>query len=165
MRSSGYGSLALCAVLAFGVAACDDNGVSGPEGTGAGTLSVAGETFDFYVFTCAFGTDETENPDVTFSLTGGDPDRDLTVSALRTIPGGDGDDAGPDGPQDNVSFVRGDPSSPEVSYQATRARVGDQVTGEFLNVGEEEVEATALFRNVVEEDPEDQEGTFQATCP
>ncbi len=95
------------------------------SGTGSGTLTVDGVTFEFDVLQCGFNTNETGRDNVPFALVGrghtpdGDP---FGVDALEAELGEDMD-------SQTISLWIGDSMPPERTYQSTRMQMGDVTTG------------------------------------
>jgi hypothetical protein len=139
--------------------ATDDGTGAAPGGpTGSGTLTVGGESYDFEVFHCGLGEEQTANPDVAFSLAG-EGDDGLQVNATSVEVDGVGR-------MDSISAFRGDLMDPDLNWQGVHGPDGFQDM-EFLEIDGNQVSATAMFFDErgdgASEEPE--EGTFEATCP
>ncbi len=143
----------------------DDDPVSAPgEMTATGTIEIDGEAHEFDVLHCAFGPEETGNPQIEFALQGENQETDLTVDVSRV----DMTEAGM-GYQDTVLFFIGDPLDPdellEASWQGEIA--GAEGTSGYLSFEGDEVTAEDLmFVGVAgSEAGNEVEGSIQATCP
>jgi hypothetical protein len=134
------------------------------EAMATGTVELEGQAHDFEVVHCAFGPEETGNPQVEFSLQGENQETGLTVDVSRV----DMSDAGM-GYQDVVLFLVGDPLNPDEAVEATRQgdAPGAEGASEFLSLQGDQVTAEDLTFVAVAgpEAGNELEGSFQATCP
>jgi len=164
---------ALAALAAFLVAAgpsepdptLHDHSPSIPaEATATGTVELEGQAHDFEVAHCAFGPEETGNPQVEFSLQGENQETGFTVDISRV----DMSEAGM-GYQDVVLFLVGDPLNPDEAVEATWQgdAAGAEGASEFLSLEGDQVTAEDLtFVGVAgPEAGNELQGSFNATCP
>jgi hypothetical protein len=129
-----------------------------------GTVEIDGQAHEFEVVHCAFGPEETGNPQVEFSLHGEDREADLTVDVSRV----DMSEAGL-GYHDSVIFLIGDPLDPDEVIEATWQgdTAGAQGASEFLSLDGDAVTADDLtFVGVAgTEAGNEMQGSIEATCP
>jgi hypothetical protein len=158
----------------------DDNGaVQPPTGSGSGTMTVAGVTYEFEVRHCGFSPAETGNEDVPFSLRGqgvtpdGEP---FEVDAVTV-------ELNDDTESQTLSLWIGESFPYDVIYESGRMQMNGMVTGTsetavaemgmdwpMLEIDGNQVRAEGGFLEITDVmGAHDEElvgwGTFEATCP
>ncbi len=134
------------------------------EPAASGLIEIGGEAHTFEVRNCAFGPEETGNPQVEFALQGENELTELTVDVSRV----DMSEAGI-GNQDVVLFLVGDPRDPEEALEATWEgdTAGEEGASEFLTIREDRIRGENLtFVGIAGPNAgEEVTGSIRATCP